>query len=49
MQSREGQFDSSVTRPQGATSSRFLTGVRLVTSYPSTDIQTDFVPLSRPL
>nr|CAH7739111.1 unnamed protein product [Callosobruchus chinensis] len=26
MQSREGQFDSSVTRPYVATSSRFLTG-----------------------
>nr|CAH7723299.1 unnamed protein product [Callosobruchus chinensis] len=25
MQSREGQFDSSVTRPHLATSSRFLT------------------------
>nr|CAH7729960.1 unnamed protein product [Callosobruchus chinensis] len=39
MQSREGQFDSSVIRPQLATiSSRFLTGVLLVTSYSSTGI-----------
>nr|CAH7746015.1 unnamed protein product [Callosobruchus chinensis] len=29
MQSREGQFDSSVTQPSLATSSRFLTGVLL--------------------
>nr|CAH7749616.1 unnamed protein product [Callosobruchus chinensis] len=41
MQSREGQFDSSVTRPQLVTSSRFLTGVLLVTSCSSTNIQTD--------
>nr|CAH7744830.1 unnamed protein product [Callosobruchus chinensis] len=43
MQSREGQFDSSVTRPQRATTSRFLTGVRLVTAHSSTDIQTEFL------
>nr|CAH7745151.1 unnamed protein product [Callosobruchus chinensis]CAH7753770.1 unnamed protein product [Callosobruchus chinensis] len=42
MQSREGQFDSAST----ATSSRFLTGVLLVTSLSSTDIQTDSAPLS---
>nr|CAH7735252.1 unnamed protein product [Callosobruchus chinensis] len=38
MQSREGQFDSLVTRPKRATSSRFLTGVLLVTSHFSTVI-----------
>nr|CAH7755799.1 unnamed protein product [Callosobruchus chinensis] len=38
MQSREGQFDPSVTRPKLATSSRFLTGVLLVTSHSSNDI-----------
>nr|CAH7744812.1 unnamed protein product [Callosobruchus chinensis] len=42
MQSREGQFDSSVTRPQLATS----TGVPLVTSHFSTGIQTDSAPPS---
>nr|CAH7727838.1 unnamed protein product [Callosobruchus chinensis] len=48
MQSREGQFDSSVTRPYLATSSRFLTGagVLLVTSHFSTVIQTDSAPPS---
>nr|CAH7743567.1 unnamed protein product [Callosobruchus chinensis] len=46
MQSREGQFDSSVTRPQLATSNRFLIGVLLVTSLPSTGIQTDSAPPS---
>nr|CAH7766556.1 unnamed protein product [Callosobruchus chinensis] len=46
MQSREGQFDSSVTQPQPATSSRFLTGVL---SHSSTDIQTDSAPSSCPL
>nr|CAH7729113.1 unnamed protein product [Callosobruchus chinensis]CAH7729930.1 unnamed protein product [Callosobruchus chinensis]CAH7730581.1 unnamed protein product [Callosobruchus chinensis]CAH7730973.1 unnamed protein product [Callosobruchus chinensis]CAH7731494.1 unnamed protein product [Callosobruchus chinensis] len=46
MQSREGQFDSSVTRPQLATSSRFLTGVLLVTSHSSTGIQTESTPPS---
>nr|CAH7730212.1 unnamed protein product [Callosobruchus chinensis] len=46
MQSREEQFDSSVTRPYLATSSRFLTGVLLVTSHFSTVIQTDFTPSS---
>nr|CAH7757452.1 unnamed protein product [Callosobruchus chinensis] len=46
MQSREGQFDSSVTRPQFATSSRLLTGVLLVTSQSSTGTQTDSAPLS---
>nr|CAH7747535.1 unnamed protein product [Callosobruchus chinensis] len=46
MQSRERQFDSSVTRPQLATSSRFLTGVLLVTSHFSTVIQTDSAPPS---
>nr|CAH7769967.1 unnamed protein product [Callosobruchus chinensis] len=44
MQSREGQFDSSVTRPYLATSSRFLTGVLLVTFHFSTDIQTHSFP-----
>nr|CAH7730396.1 unnamed protein product [Callosobruchus chinensis] len=38
---RQGQFDSSVTRPQVATTSLFLSGVLLVTSHSSTDIQTD--------
>nr|CAH7746823.1 unnamed protein product [Callosobruchus chinensis] len=38
MQFREGHFDSLVTRPQLATSSRFLTGVLLVTSLSSTGI-----------
>nr|CAH7752178.1 unnamed protein product [Callosobruchus chinensis] len=46
MQSREGQFDSSVTLPSLATSSRFLTGVLLVTSHSSTVIQTDSAPPS---
>nr|CAH7755205.1 unnamed protein product [Callosobruchus chinensis] len=46
MQSREGQFDSSVTRPQLAISSCFLTGVLLVTSHSSTGIQMDFAPPS---
>nr|CAH7737431.1 unnamed protein product [Callosobruchus chinensis] len=46
MQSREGQFDSSVSRPQLATPSRFLTGVLLMTSHYSTDIQTDSAPPS---
>nr|CAH7715313.1 unnamed protein product [Callosobruchus chinensis] len=46
MESREGQFDSSVTRPQHATSSRFLTGVLLVTSHSSIEIQTDSAPTS---
>nr|CAH7752443.1 unnamed protein product [Callosobruchus chinensis] len=46
MQSREGQLHSSVTRPQLATSSRFLTGVLLVTSHSSTGIQTDSAPPS---
>nr|CAH7760570.1 unnamed protein product [Callosobruchus chinensis] len=36
MQSREGQFDSSVTRPQRAISSRSFTGVLLMTSHFST-------------
>nr|CAH7729786.1 unnamed protein product [Callosobruchus chinensis] len=44
MQSREGQFDSSVTRPYRTTSSRFLIGVLLATSHSSTDIQTDSAP-----
>nr|CAH7762007.1 unnamed protein product [Callosobruchus chinensis] len=35
MQSREGQFDSSVTRPELATSRRYLTCVLLVTSHSS--------------
>nr|CAH7759931.1 unnamed protein product [Callosobruchus chinensis] len=34
MQSREGQFDSSVARPSLATSSRFLTGVLVDSSSP---------------
>nr|CAH7759038.1 unnamed protein product [Callosobruchus chinensis] len=46
MQSREGQFDSSMTRPQLATSSRFLTGVLLVISHSSTKTQTDSAPPS---
>nr|CAH7740406.1 unnamed protein product [Callosobruchus chinensis] len=46
MQSREGQSDSSVTRPQRATSSGFLTSVLLVTSHSSTVIQTDSAPPS---
>nr|CAH7766662.1 unnamed protein product [Callosobruchus chinensis] len=46
MQSREGQFDSSLTRPQHATSSRFFTGGRLVNSHSSTVIQTDSAPPS---
>nr|CAH7763246.1 unnamed protein product [Callosobruchus chinensis] len=46
MQSREGQFDSSMTRPKLATSSRFLTSVLLVTSRSSTVIQTDSAPPS---
>nr|CAH7745087.1 unnamed protein product [Callosobruchus chinensis] len=46
MQSRDGQFDSSVTRPQLATSSRFLTSVLLVTSHSFTAIQTDSAPPS---
>nr|CAH7716884.1 unnamed protein product [Callosobruchus chinensis] len=46
MQSREVQFDSSVTRPLLDTSSRFLTGVLLVTSRSSTCIQTDSAPPS---
>nr|CAH7741795.1 unnamed protein product [Callosobruchus chinensis] len=46
MQSREGQFDSSVNRPQLATSSPFLTGVLLVTSHSSTVIQTNSAPPS---
>nr|CAH7766728.1 unnamed protein product [Callosobruchus chinensis] len=46
MQSIEGQFDSSVTRPYFATYSRFLTGVLLVTSHSSTVIETDSAPLS---
>nr|CAH7739792.1 unnamed protein product [Callosobruchus chinensis] len=46
MQSREGQFNSSVTRPQLANSSRFLTRVLLVTSHSSTGIQTDSAPPS---
>nr|CAH7745269.1 unnamed protein product [Callosobruchus chinensis] len=46
MQSREGQFDSSVTRPYLATASRFLTGVLLVTSHCSTVIQMDSAPSS---
>nr|CAH7764087.1 unnamed protein product [Callosobruchus chinensis] len=41
MQSREGQFNSSVSRPQLVTSSRFLIGVLLVTCPSSTGIQTD--------
>nr|CAH7742030.1 unnamed protein product [Callosobruchus chinensis] len=44
MQSRKVQFDSSVTRPYLATSSRFLNGVLLVTSHSSTGIQTDSAP-----
>nr|CAH7734463.1 unnamed protein product [Callosobruchus chinensis] len=44
MQSREGQFDPSVIRPYLAISSRFLTGVLLVTSHSSTGIQTDSAP-----
>nr|CAH7737994.1 unnamed protein product [Callosobruchus chinensis] len=46
MQSREEQFDSSVTRPQRGTSIGFLTGVQLVISQSSTDIQMDFAPPS---
>nr|CAH7754173.1 unnamed protein product [Callosobruchus chinensis] len=46
MQSREKQFDSSVTWPQRATSSRFLTGVRLETPHSFTDIQTHSAPPS---
>nr|CAH7763307.1 unnamed protein product [Callosobruchus chinensis] len=46
MQSREEQFDSSVTRPLHATSSHFLTSVLLMTSHSSTDIQTGSAPLS---
>nr|CAH7758545.1 unnamed protein product [Callosobruchus chinensis] len=46
MQSTEGQFDSSVTRPQLTTSSCFLTGVLLVTSHSSIVIQTYCAPLS---
>nr|CAH7734316.1 unnamed protein product [Callosobruchus chinensis] len=46
MQSREGQFYSSVTQPQLATSSRFLTVLLLVTSHSSTVIQTDSAPPS---
>nr|CAH7746614.1 unnamed protein product [Callosobruchus chinensis] len=44
MLSREGQFNSSVTRPQLATFSRFLTGMLSVTSYCSTVTQTDSAP-----
>nr|CAH7720642.1 unnamed protein product [Callosobruchus chinensis] len=44
MQSREGQFDSSVTPPQLAASSGFLTGVLLVTARSSTGIQTYSAP-----
>nr|CAH7750902.1 unnamed protein product [Callosobruchus chinensis] len=44
MQSRKGQFDSSVTLPELAASSRFLTGVLLVTSRSSTGIQTYSAP-----
>nr|CAH7738879.1 unnamed protein product [Callosobruchus chinensis] len=44
MQSREGQFDSSLTRPLLATSIRFLTGA--LTSHSSTGIQTDSAPPS---
>nr|CAH7720726.1 unnamed protein product [Callosobruchus chinensis] len=36
MQSREGQLDSSVTRPHPSAPSRFLSGVLLVTSLSST-------------
>nr|CAH7714805.1 unnamed protein product [Callosobruchus chinensis] len=43
MQSREGQFDSSVTQPLLATSSRFLTGMLFATS---TGTQTDSAPPS---
>nr|CAH7739152.1 unnamed protein product [Callosobruchus chinensis] len=46
MQSREGQFDLSVNRPEHAASSRFLTGARLVTSHTSTDVQTVSAPPS---
>nr|CAH7735317.1 unnamed protein product [Callosobruchus chinensis] len=49
MQSKEGQFESSVTQPYLATSSRFLTGVLLVTFHSSTVIQTDSAPPSRAL
>nr|CAH7738895.1 unnamed protein product [Callosobruchus chinensis] len=41
MQYREERFDSLVTQPQRAVSSRLLTGVRFVTSHSSTDIQTE--------
>nr|CAH7744183.1 unnamed protein product [Callosobruchus chinensis] len=44
MQSREGKFDSPV--PYLATSSRFLTGVRLVTSHSSTGTPMDSAPSS---
>nr|CAH7725153.1 unnamed protein product [Callosobruchus chinensis] len=44
--SRENQFDSSVNWPSLATSSRFPTGVLLVTSYFSAVIQTDSAPPS---
>nr|CAH7765312.1 unnamed protein product [Callosobruchus chinensis] len=46
MQSREGQFDSSVHQHQLATSSCFLTGVLLVTSHSSTVVQTNTAPPS---
>nr|CAH7769914.1 unnamed protein product [Callosobruchus chinensis] len=47
MQSREGQLDSSVTRPKLAISSRFLTGVPLTfISHFYTVIQTDSAPPS---
>nr|CAH7763753.1 unnamed protein product [Callosobruchus chinensis] len=38
---KEWRFDSLVTRPQRAISSRLLTGMRLVTSHSSTNIKTD--------
>nr|CAH7740912.1 unnamed protein product [Callosobruchus chinensis]CAH7753212.1 unnamed protein product [Callosobruchus chinensis] len=46
MQAREGRFDSSVTQSYRATSNRFLTSVRLMTSHSSRDIQTDSAPPS---
>nr|CAH7727808.1 unnamed protein product [Callosobruchus chinensis] len=46
MQSKEGQFDSSVTRLLLAISSCFLTGMLLVTSPSSTGIQTASAPPS---
>nr|CAH7722321.1 unnamed protein product [Callosobruchus chinensis] len=43
---KEGQFDSSATRSQLATSSCFFTGVLLVTSHSSNGNQTDSAPPS---